>query len=344
MTVKKEEIKVGENGPDWEKFESGVEGQQKPEDVEQQQQQQQQQQSSTGATIWDWFKSQDDTFVIPQEVADKKIPEGKTEQDYVKEVLKTKFFKDEFEQKDQALTNVISDPFVKDYLDNKSKENFDINAWISEKVNQGSFDKMSDEEFAKFYFNTYELKSEKNPDGFTPEEIEDKISKMKDLGMLKLNVKAMKNDHNAAIYQQQKQAYDTYQKQMIEEEKKAEEAYYKNITEVIEKVKKEQDFFGIKVGEAEMNDFTSKLKHIFTYNDKGQRPFDAILSDDVLVAKMLFHALKGDYVKSYITDLKESMKEEIENKLGAGQKPGGGGGSSTVIGADWDKFAQTEQT
>jgi hypothetical protein len=85
----------------------------------------------------------------------------------------------------------------------------------------------------------------------------------------------------------------------------------------VEKLKTDQNFYGIELGEADKGEMLKSVGSMFTKDKRGISEFDRLMSDDnfVLQAAPILHLLKTGKLQTIITALKESVKGKTLDNL-----------------------------
>lgn len=269
--------------------------------------------------IWDEYATkygnEANPFEIPAEVKEGKLPEGTTELDY-------------FLNKAISHSNPVSKaldslpPTVKDYLANASKEGFDENKWLEAKVQERNFLNQSDEDFMFNHFkNVNGLKDDK-PNGWTDEQIQEKVQAMKNAGILDIQAMGLKDAYKAQEVEQATLQMQKAQEAQRQEFERVNNDQLKVAQEVITKHQNTKDYFGIQFGEAEKKQFDADFIEMVKLNpETGQHKLhEMLLSDDNLykVAALLWKGDKG--IRDYLSTVKEGIKQDVLNKTGVNPK------------------------
>jgi hypothetical protein len=253
--------------------------------------------------IWDKIKSSyekdagEGTFVIPDGI------NSDNEHDKLIEFL----------QNNLEIDTTKLHPFVKEVLDASEQENFDPNDFIKSKVSTKSYMDLPSNEFMKAHLK---MISERDKKGWTDEDIQKHIDS-KDKIQLDAEVTTLKQEYK----KHEILTSENRNKEIIakREEKfnKIQDKRNQDITTLIERNKMVNDFYGIKLSEAEKKDFHTWLPNMLTVNkETGSYPLmDYMRSDDNLmkIAAIVYKTEKG--MRDYLTDLKEGVKSDLMTKL-----------------------------
>lgn len=158
---------------------------------------------------------------------------------------------------------------------------------------------------------------EKNPEGFTEEEIEESIEKMSRLDkkrnalLIKEAVEARnatkQKEYTLVAEAQREKAYNEYL-----------ETVEKTSSKLLAELKDTTDIYGVKISQSDLNDYIKEFKE-FLKPDKatGERKLDQWLSNDQKLFKLfILDVMQGeDSMKELITQGRESAKEEILSRL-----------------------------
>ena len=268
----------------------------------------------TPAPLWDQLKtklsSDESPWEIPAEIKEGKFGEGNTELDaFIEHIYKNTDF--------SSVAPTIDDPFVQDYLEAKTKENFSREEWLKSQAGKASIFELKGKDFLTEYYKQYRGKSESNPDGYTDEDInvylsgKNRIEIDKEEDVLRKHLKetrASEEMKNMEVIKQRE----------IEAFNAQEQTNQTKINDFIKTNEFTKDFFGIELSEAERTQFFKDLPGLFTRDPLTRMSkMDSLLQSESDVLKLAALVWKGENaIKSHISNVKENVKAEVESKLG----------------------------
>lgn len=167
-----------------------------------------------------------------------------------------------------------------------------------------------------FLFHTLKAengKSDKNPDGWEDEDIDEFISKK-----TKIELHHLAKEKKDVLKQVQQQRASEHSKQQTELKAQQIEAANKSLNDdarkIVDQNKSSNSFFGIEFSPEDKQKFDRDFFEMLKIDPKeGQSKMNKLIIDNLYqIAGILW---KGDGVKAYLTGMKESVKESIESKL-----------------------------
>ena len=276
----------------------------------------------TPTPLWEQLKSKLSTderpWDIPDEIKEGKFGEGKTELDVLIDHI---YANTDF----SSIAPTIDDPFVQDYLEAKAKENFSRDEWLRSQAGKANIFELKGKEFLTEYYKQYRGKTETNPDGYTDEDIniylsgKNRIEIDKEEDVLRKHLKESRAVEEAknmeAIKQRDVEAFNTQEK-----------TNQSKIKDFIKTNEFTKDFFGIELSEAERTQFFKDLPGLFARDPKTRMSkMDSLLQSESDILKLSALVWKGENaIKSHISNIKESVKSEVESKLGVTSRIDGG--------------------
>jgi hypothetical protein len=281
--------------------------------------------SYVASPIWDVLKT-DEGFVMPEGIT------AENEQELMKPFLAKKY----------GFEEPVLHPLAKQIQDlSKSNPNLTINDLVNEVSNEFvDASKMTIDQKISFdlYARYGEYDKEKNPDGLTPEDISEYISKMTKIEKQEL-AKAI--EHNINEYNKKKtEEYEETNKVKFEEEyNKVVDSTKKAISDLKIELSKVDSVFGISVSQDDHAKFLEEFERV-VIPDKltGQRGLDSILSNDLLLYKayLIMAKFGEEKVIEVMTKGRESAKEELLKKLEITPNFAGGNTREYLSGKDVD--------
>lgn len=271
-------------------------------------------------SYWDNLKKRlstdDKEFEIPEFIKNGKKEDGSeiTEEDkfnaFVETVYKNTKYKDTEE-----------DNFIQSYKEAKKEDNFNLQNFLKQHSEDTNFKNLNSEDKIKLHFS--EQVDAENKRKYSDEDIEKFISaKSKiELDDLANNIseereKIMKEElskKNEKINEENEKIFKEWEKQREE-----------NLNEVINETLKFEDVGGIKVAKGEIEEFNKVFKHLMEYNPETRdlRLMDFLQSDNITLWKTLFlgHKMNSGGLQSYISSMKEELKNEFLEKTGVKPK------------------------
>ena len=215
----------------------------------------------------------------------------------------------------QANTRIpeLEDPFIKDAVLDMRKygENLDRNKFIERYAQQQQISSMSDEDYFFDQMKKENGESEKNPEGWTDEEIRNDIATR---GRIELSRerKALEAE-NVARYQQQ---VDAREAQILEKRKEEmilrQNADDARLLEVEKFFKENRNINGIEVGESDMTDAIEEFRALNQFDENGEKPIFKLFEKDNDLFKAFFLVRsKGTLVKDIIAGMKTDLAKNI---------------------------------
>lgn len=220
-------------------------------------------------------------------------------------------------------------PFIKSAIEEHRNGKFNQDEFIQRHQGIGDVDKAPAEQVIKeFYTKKYGMKSDENPNGVSPEELDAYIAAQKEKNLLEFTAREFRPQLKGLMEQERQQAYDAAYSQLAESQEK-------NLQDLFAKSSKYDNIYGIKVGKADIEQFNEEVKGFFL-PEKGEQlqplyvtdKLYKLLSNDEAVYQMLYAATRNSQIKDALTGAKESTKRNIESKLGLTPNVGSGTSSS----------------
>jgi hypothetical protein len=201
----------------------------------------------------------------------------------------------------------------------RGQEGFSHEKFIENYSNKIKLVNLPAKELLKTVYTKKYGKSEQNPNGLTPEQIETDLSKMSVFD-LEERAGAIRNELKKALF-----------KVNISEDKKTEmiktanETLEQKAIETANLFAKETEIDGIPYNEEDKKAFGEFFKDVSKINPETGRPyFWNILNDDQNLFKSLYLLWKAEgteeNIKSWLSDFKEAYKSEILNKTRVNQR------------------------
>lgn len=263
--------------------------------------------------MWDLFakavSTEDNPYKLPDPVLTRKMGEQELTAEQEFDLLVNSI-------KDHLYDPLENDPFVRNYVQAKNTEGFDRNKWLSEQAQSRNVLDLSNKDFMRKKMVKDMGISENNPDGLSEEQINNYLDKLEETGML--DVQAIQEKR---LYRQELERADLIDREALTAAKQKELNTFKAntekvVTNLIEKKKAQDEILGLKVSEAEKSEFNEFFKQIVMPSEKG-RALDQILNDDNVLYDLLYPYWKNSKgMKDYTTSIKESVKQQMKEKLG----------------------------
>lgn len=259
-----------------------------------------------GETSWD----------IPEEVKTGKFPEGKTEFDYLRNVILQAY---EVDGEDNNPQN-IDDSFIRAYVLSSQQQGFDKDKWMQEQLSYYTMLNTPSNEFLKWYYKATQGKSEKNPEGYTDEDIN---AYLKNKSKIELDneAKYLKEELSKQYLVNLKQAEEEINKKYQEGVTLLKSQRDKEVAEVLKRNEGEKNFFGIEFTDEEYNTFRKEFPKLVAIYEKPDGTYshslhDWLMNNDDNVYKIAALMWYGENrIKDYITRLKETIKQNVTNKF-----------------------------
>lgn len=263
----------------------------------------------TPSTLWDYVKDVEG-FVMPEGIT----------KDNENELLKP-FVSKKLGWADSTQQEVVIHPYAKKVLSIIEQRPEATLTDIAKELGSEIIDisKMGVNELIRMdILDSYGVKSDTNPDGFTEEEIDESIEGMN----------ALQKRQNADLIRQKyelknkakQDEYENISKQAFEEQLNN---YLEDLNKVETKLFAEMnnvsDIYGIKISQTDLKDYISEFKDFMTPDTTtGIRKWDTWLSNDQTAFKLfVMSVMKGEgTIKELITQEREAGKEDILQRLG----------------------------
>lgn len=268
----------------------------------------------TPSPVWEQLSQRlstaENPWEMPAHVKEGKFGEGKTELDAL---LETIWANTDF----STVAPKADDPFVEEYLTAKQASDFNRDAWLKSKVGKLSIFELKGKDFVKEYFTRFKLKSDENPDGYTEEDIETYINS-KNRIELDREAEVLSKSLKESMSQQERDKMEKVKADALKAFTTQEENNQKTIASFIEANQHTKDFFGMEFSEADRTQFFKDLPGLFKRDPETRMSkMDSLLQSEEFVLKLAAILWKGeDGVRSHLSNLKESVKENVEEKLG----------------------------
>lgn len=184
---------------------------------------------------------------------------------------------------------------------------------------------LPNKDFLRAMYKAKYGKSEANPEGYDDTEVEKFLE-----GKSKIELDEMAQAHKAQVKtsreQRQIQQQQAQQKKLEEQFEATRQQTLTIAKDVVNRHKQVNDYFGIELTSEEKAEYDSKVFPDMVALDKETKSstLSKILQDDDLLYKLGAIVWKRDALKGYISDQKEKVKEETENKLDPKLDSGGG--------------------
>ena len=233
------------------------------------------------------------------------------------------------------------DAFVRSYMRESAKENFDRKKFLDEYFQQNNLLSLSPE---KFMFEVYKQEygiSDKNTDGMTDDEIRAYVDKKDPVELKAESIRIKKGIEQNQRAEAEKRTLQQ-REAFIADVVKAEEVNKKNITSYIENVKDARSIGGFEFGEADRQEFIKELpsfleKKVYQKENgeliaysKAEELLASLTSDPEKEMELIpiLWMMSKDKIKGYSTMLKERAKEIAEGKLSGSRKEYSGNSQS----------------
>lgn len=187
--------------------------------------------------------------------------------------------------------------------------------YFKQKGSQVSIESLAPYDLLFNMYRSEQGKSDKNPDGYTDDEIHEYLK-----GLNKIQIKELADQKKASIT-----AYREQTKQQREQEQlRLSEAQFTNIQKqkedqakkIVNQLGTSVDFFGIEPSSEDRASYNRDFVEMVKLNPKTgtSKLYDA-LQDDALLYKIGYYIWKGENLRGYLTEMKENVKKNIESRL-----------------------------
>jgi len=215
-------------------------------------------------------------------------------------------------------------------------EGFDYQKYNERKSKQKEIQELPAKDFLSLYYKSMYGKTEQNPNGLTDEEIQEEISTYSPM-QIKIQHNNLLSEYNKTVEEERAKVKEQLQSTKTIITKEEQESLTKNINETIERNKDKKEIAGVPLSEADVKVLPEFFKSIVSVNSEtGTTPLDDMLQDDDFlyeVAGVIYKMKQGGFKKE-ISDMKESIKQNIFDKLGL--TPEGTGTGVTSMSNDFD--------
>lgn len=264
------------------------------------------------------LSSEEKPWSLPAEVAAGNFGEGKTEFDALLEHI--------YQNTDfSSVAPQIDDPFIQNYLAAKAQDNFNPQEWIQSQAGATSMFDLQGKDFIREYYMQYKLQSDANPDGYSQEDIDTYLNSKNRIELDKesLVLKKVLKDEMA---EQDRQHLKTIRDRDETQFQAQEATNQQSITNFVKAHTYAREFFGIEFSEAERTQFFNDLPGLFKRDPQTRMSkMDALLQSESDILKLAALVWKGEAgIKGHVSHVKETVKAELEQKLGVSNKPQAG--------------------
>lgn len=208
------------------------------------------------------------------------------------------------------------DPVI-EQLNNEIAKGIPVDKVISQYQEKNNFFTMSPEQRMFVHMKNEIGRSEENPNGLDDEAIRDRVNKLKDVGMLELQDKQIRDSYQQKMesqnQQQQQKAYEKYIADFQYEEVERE----KVVDAELQNISKLDNIAGIPLSQSDKQEFTDTFKFIVKRNpNDGLSILDALLQSNDFLMKAVYLGLRAEpKIRAAITEAKEGVKKNIIEKL-----------------------------
>jgi len=242
-----------------------------------------------------------------------KLPDGITEENEHEKLFE--FLQENYIGNPELFISQL-DPRVQNIVRSSLEENFDYDTHVAQANNQNAIFNLPSDQFMKVFLKQQNGKSEKNPDGWTDEDINVHVEKMDKIERDK-QVLTLKNQMKVA---KQQELSEKNKVKESENEKNFQKILSKQETDIstlIERNKSKKTFMGIEFSDAEKEQFLKDLPSLIKINPKTKTfpLYDMLRSDDTLMemAAVVWKGEKG--VRDHIDEIRENGIQNVWSKL-----------------------------
>lgn len=255
---------------------------------------------------------------ISDELLGGKLPEGKTEEEVLREYLKPQRNTEGTFTIDQLHPEALR-------LHNMLAEGKKLEEYVSQVQDGAAYLQLPNREFMEQYYKNNHLKTEDNPIGLTEEEISEELDAMEERGGFALTAIELKKKEAARI-EKENAAKEEKLKKMGKGEEQAPISYEEKV-KIINKaidtlyedyVPNVTDINGLKVSKADMDNFRNTFQELVTPDKETGKPaVNDLIVDDKALFNLLYLATDGGKrIRSILNDTKTETKSRLINRLG----------------------------
>lgn len=214
------------------------------------------------------------------------------------------------------------DPFINQYLEAKNK-GLDYNQFIEQKVQQQQLLDLSGKDFLTRLYKARNGKTEQNPNGYTDDAIQQHINKMSPI-----EVEEAASQYKTQLQENFNKAVP--QSAVVTNEdalRVSNDEAHKIADKLILNMSQRQEIGGIPHTQKDIEEFNPVFKDLVEKNPQTGKPrVQELFSDDKVLYDVLYlyHKLNNGGLRKYLSQFKESYKEEILDKTGLRPKTTGG--------------------
>ena len=272
----------------------------------------------TPSKMWSQLKerisTEESPWEIPEHIVKGEFGEGKTEFDsYLEYIYQNTDF--------ESVAPVSNDPFVLAYNEARTAENFDIKEWIKTQAGEATIHDLKGKEFMEAYYTRYKSVSAENPDGYTKEDIDIYVATKNRIEIDREN-EVLKKDLAMRTQDQDKANIKIIKDREIEQFNKQEGKNQLAVSTFIKANEFTKDFYGIEFSEADKAQFFKDLPGLLKRDPVTKMStIDSLMQSESDILSMAALLWKGkDGIRGHVSGIKETVKKDIEAKLGVNGK------------------------
>lgn len=203
---------------------------------------------------------------------------------------------------------------------------------------------LPDDQFMFNYLKNQNGKTEENENGWTDEDIQERVNRMKESGVLETQAFDYKQKRRQEIEQQRAQQQQEAENQQSEQSKTVKDKQEKAFNQLMNEVDKIENIGGVKVAPEEHKEFKEVFSNLLkpVSEDNDVRPLDMLLHNNTELYKMLYMYYQGtEKFNKTLTEAKEEVKNQFIQKLNLNPDVGSGQSREPNT-VDVSKFASPE--
>lgn len=251
-----------------------------------------------------------------------KMPEGLTKENET-EFLKKALVDNKLAETtsvEQVKKPMLDDPEIAAYYKYKeANPTATLNDFMAQKNQINDFLNMSDRDFMiEHYTREFGLYDEKsNPDGLTPEQINETVDALDNSKQLTIESKKLKREYRKLAESTANVPEEQINKQKNEERDITVNKMREDAKKLFAETEKISELNGVKLSKAEITEINAEFEKAILPNEQGRIPiFDMLQSDRILWNFFATNYLGDNKIKAAVFNAADSTKENLMSRLG----------------------------
>jgi hypothetical protein len=236
------------------------------------------------------------------------------------------------------------DPFIAEYRQAKTQDNFDFKQWVQGKVSKEAVLEADDYTFMKQYMKEAYGQNDKRPNGMTDEQIEDSVKKMDNSGVLALQANQSRDQYRKLLEQADQVERDLRLSQQKERMTLVQANQQKLMEQLFQRKRDVKEVFGMQVSEAMKTEFEGFFKNIMQIDPQTGVPglHKYLSNDDALFDAVFLMYMRDKGLRDMVNGAKEEVKKQYINRLDIAPKDMSQRSPITPMEVDPQKLMQPE--